>query len=382
MKILHAISGIDPSNGGPTFALLGLAGAQVQAGLSVQVVATWQREEGPAFAERFRERGVDVTMIGQASGKLSRHPQIQPVLDRLVPSVDVVHIHGLYEEIQVRACRTALRDGKPLVVTPHGLLDRYNMHGNGIAKRIYLRLRLWRSLHHASMIHVATEFEKRNVERLRLTAPCRVEPFGLDLAEFENLPPAGQFRSRFAETGDRQIVLYLGRIQKGKGLEILVPAMARLIASTGVAPTLVIAGPDEGYRATIERLIDTDDLKSHVLFTGMLHGRGRIEALVDADLLAAPSLHENFSMSVAEALAAGRAVVVSDQVGLADLVKTHGLGGVGRVDVDDIATQLARVLNAPDRSAMGERARRVMFSDYRWDRIGQHWVQHYASIAS
>jgi glycosyltransferase involved in cell wall biosynthesis len=52
------------------------------------------------------------------------------------------------------------------------------------------------------------------------------------------------------------------------------------------------------------------------------------------------------------------------------------------VDVDDIATQLARVLNAPDRSTMGERARRVMFSDYRWDRIGQHWVQHYASIAS
>ncbi|HMO25871.1 MAG TPA: glycosyltransferase, partial [Tepidisphaeraceae bacterium] len=296
-------------------------------------------------------------MVGPAWGKLSRHPDLRAALSQLTMSVDVVHVHALYEEIQVQACRAALRLQRPLVITPHGLLDRYNMRANGLAKRLYLWARLRRALNRASMIHVATEFERRNVERLGLGAPCRVEPFGLDLSEFEQLPSRGQFRRRYAALDDRPFVLYLGRIQKGKGLEILVPAMAQVIASARVAPMLVIAGPDEGYRATVERLIDTHELREHVLFTGMLHGRERIEALVDSELLAAPSLHENFSLSVAEALAAGRAVVVSDQVGLSDFVTAHLLGGVGRVDVDDIATHIAKVLDSPDRQHMGERAR-------------------------
>src|SRR5260221_118985 len=107
MRILHAISGIDPRNGGPTNALLGLAAAQVRAGLDVRVVATWQDADAHRSARRLEELTVGVRMIGPAHGKLSRHPQIVSVLEEELERADVLHVHALWEEIQHQACRAA-----------------------------------------------------------------------------------------------------------------------------------------------------------------------------------------------------------------------------------------------------------------------------------
>src|SRR5438132_519035 len=100
MKVLHAISGIDPRNGGPTNALIGLAAAQVRAGLDVGVISTWQEHDAFRSADRLKELGVAVRMVGQARGKLSRHPQLRAALEEQVQAADVVHIHAMWEQMQ------------------------------------------------------------------------------------------------------------------------------------------------------------------------------------------------------------------------------------------------------------------------------------------
>ena len=109
MRIVHAISGIDPQNGGPTSAIIGLASAQVRAGLDVRVVATWQFRDAFQSAEKLEALSVGVRMIGPARGKLSRHPDLAANLEEELKSAQVLHIHAVWEEIQHQAARAACR---------------------------------------------------------------------------------------------------------------------------------------------------------------------------------------------------------------------------------------------------------------------------------
>jgi glycosyltransferase involved in cell wall biosynthesis len=222
-------------------------------------------------------------------------------------------------------------------------------------------------LNRAAAIHCATEIERDHVRKLKLQPPIFVEPHGLDLSEFERLPEKGGFRAKYPALGDQPFVLFLGRIDRAKGLELLVPAMARMRVKT----PLVVVGPDwNNMRAWAEAEAARLGLTDRVIFTGMLRGRDKIAALVDAAVLALPSYHENFGIVVAEALAAGTPVVVSDQVYLHPDIKAAGLGGVVPMDVDALAGELDRWLwDDALRADAALRARPWAMERFNWDVI-------------
>jgi glycosyltransferase involved in cell wall biosynthesis len=283
VRVLHAISGIDPRNGGPTNALVGLAAAQVRAGLDVRVISTWQEDDAHRSAELLKRQGVRVRMVGRAYGKLSRHPELVPALEEELKGVDVLHVHAVWEEIQHQACRAAQRLHVPYVFTPHGMLDPWNMRKSRVMKQLYLALRMRRNLQRASLLHFTTQIERDWVARMHLSPPTLVESLGLDWSEFAQLPPRGRLRAKYPELGDAPVLLFLGRIHYGKGLELLIPALARMKRRDAM---IVVAGPDSGgYQATIEQLIAQHGVDGRVIFTGMIAGEAKLSALVDADLL-------------------------------------------------------------------------------------------------
>ena len=377
MRILHAISGIDPRNGGPTNALIGFASAQRRAGLDVRVISTWRERDAFRSAERLEALGVGVRMVGQAYGKLSRHPALEQNLVAEISTADVVHIHAMWEQMQYVAGRVAQRLNKPYVCTPHGMLDPWNMKKSRLAKQIFLALRMKKNLQNASLLHFTTTIEQQAVARFNLRPPSIVEPLGLDASEYADLPPAGEFRRRHAKLGDRPIILFLGRVHYGKGLELLIPALARM---QGRDAMLVVAGPDaDGYSATVNKLAPS--VLDRVLYTGMVAGREKLAALVDADLLCLPSYHENFGLAVIESLACGTPVVISDQVNLHPDVSAAGVGGVVRLEVDALAGELDRWLqDRALRDAAAARAPAFVRQRYDWNEIARRWVDHYAKL--
>ena len=135
MKILHVISGIDPSAGGTATALLSLAPAQARAGLDVSVVHTFEKPEAEA-AQSLRAQGVGVTSIGPAQWPLARHPDIVPKLRELIADADLVHTHGMWEEIHHQACSIARQRGVPYVMSPHGMLDPWSLSQSRWKKRL------------------------------------------------------------------------------------------------------------------------------------------------------------------------------------------------------------------------------------------------------
>lgn len=379
MRILHVISGLDPQNGGPTTALIGMAESQVKAGLDVTILATWKIRDGLPIAEALRSNGVQVIHIGPATGKLSRHPSLAAETDQAVAAADAVHIHGLFEEVQHQAARAAQRRHVPYLITPHGMLSPWNLARSRWAKRLYLFLRLRRNLDRAAAIHYTCDVERDLVAPLKIKAPPLVERLGLDLTEFRELPAPGTFRAKWPLLGQKPFVLFLGRIDYKKGLDILIPAFAA--AKLGDT-RLVIAGPDrDGYEPAVRAMVAQNGLQDRVHFTGMLHGRDRLEAYVDAALFALTSHQENFGITVIEAMACGCPVLISDQVNIHGEVTKCGGGEVIPVSVEMTGRQL-KIWMEDDarRSASGAGARSFAMNHFGWESIARAWARHYEAL--
>lgn len=380
MRVLHVISGVDSRAGGPAFAMAGLCKGQKQAGLDVAALATFRKGEWRDVADDLARSGVNVTLVGPVHGPLASHRHLPATLRAIIPSHDVVHVHGLWEDVQHQAARASRRLGKPYVVTPHGMLSHWSLRQKWLKKKLYMLVRLRRHLNGAAGVHYTSGAERDAAAALRLRPPAIVEPLGVDLTEFESLPAAGAFRARHRQLLGKPIVLFLGRIHPGKGLEYLVPAAGQAQARDFA---IVVIGPDsEGHQAVIQRQAEQWGVQDRVLFTGMLHGRDRIEALRDADLFALPSEHENFGIVVVEALAAGTPVIVSDGVALHEEVRTAGVGAVVPArDAEALARELDRWLaDGALRRGAAARARPFVWERFGWGKIAARWGEHYSRI--
>ena len=380
MHVLHIISSTDPRGGGPAAALVGMAVAQRDAGLAVTVCSTWAAGEDLSVADRFRECGINVELIGPCAGPLRRHPQMKEIIRRLIINADLVHIHALWEEIQHRAAQVAQQLNKPYIITPHGMLTPWSLAQKSLKKKLYMALRLNKNLRRASAIHYTTQTERQMSASVAGATPAIVESLGVDLSEFDQLPPKGAFRTKYPSIGDRPLIVFLGRIHPGKGLEYLVPAIAQL---ANTETMLAIVGPDsQGYRAEIEKRVAQNNLRDRIVFTGLLRGPDRVAALRDADLFCLPSDHENFGVAIVEALAAGTPVVISDQVNIKDEIRTAGVGGVVPTDADALAKEIDQWLaNPARREHAASRCRAFVADNYDWNTIARHWAEHYSRLA-
>lgn len=377
MRVLHAISGITRANGGPAIALAGLATAQVRAGLDTTIFSTWVDLPSEEIAAELRVKGVGVQLLGPCRNPMSRHPSLPTLLEEQIRAADIVHIHALWESVQHHAARLCRKLGKPYVITPHGMLDPWNMRTGSLKKRFYLALRLSGHLAHASAIHACSAIERSWLERLRLKPPVFVEPLGIDPCEFQTLPPPGTFSTRYPQLRDRPYVIFLGRIHQGKGWEYLIPAMARVQPASAMA---VIAGPDSsGFRQRAEALAHQCGVADRILFTGALYGVDRLAALRDAELFVLPSCHENFSVASLEALACGTPAIVSDQVGMGDEITHAKVGQVVPLHSGDLSGVISNWLSRRgQRQAVSAAARQLALSRFSWKGIALRWADHYS----
>ncbi|MFW6059910.1 MAG: glycosyltransferase, partial [Phycisphaeraceae bacterium] len=352
MRVVHVTSGIDPLGGGTATALLGLATALAQHGAAVSIVTTHTAGADLRAVDQLQNAGITVHAVGPVHGPRGRHADLAPTLRRAIDEADVVHIHALWEQIQHEAARLAHARGAAYVISPHGMLDPWSLRQRRWKKQLYLALRLRRHLNRAAALHFTSTAEAQTRQRLALTPPAIVEPNGIDLAAFDTLPRTGAFRQQHHIPPDRPLLLFLSRLHYKKGLDLLLPALARLDAPDRQAPMLALAGPVEpAYRRRLDAEIAKYQLQARVIFTGMLHDETKLAALVDADLFVLPSYHENFGIAVIEALAAGTPVVISDQVSIHGPIVEAGVGEAVPTAVEPLAATLSRWLADDQRRA-------------------------------
>ncbi|MEO6437148.1 MAG: glycosyltransferase, partial [Tepidisphaeraceae bacterium] len=159
-RVLHVIPGVDARSGGPAMAMAGLCKAQRDAGLEVTALATWRAGDGRDIADDLGHHGVPVTLVGPARGPLASHRHLSATLRATVAGADIVHAHGLWEDVQHHAARIARSLGRPYVITPHGMLTPWSLGQKRLKKFIYLALRLRKTLNRAAALHYTSEHER------------------------------------------------------------------------------------------------------------------------------------------------------------------------------------------------------------------------------
>lgn len=379
MNILHVISSLDARAGGPPAALRGLALAQKIHGLGISVATTHRADQEAAFEEELKDAGITIHSVGPVHSKLGTHPNLRRTLAKAISETDILHIHGIWEDIQHKAAVEARKQGRPYIISPHGMLDPWSLNQRAMKKKLYLAWRMRRDLNCADGIHCCSRIERDLIRPLELKPPTIVEPNGLDLNEFNPLPEPGRFRSRYPEIAGRRIVLFLSRLHYKKGLDLLIPAFAQAEVPDTV---LVLAGPCEAsYRQKLDRIAKEANIKDNILFAGMQHGPERIEAFVDANIFALPSYQENFGIVVTESLASGTPVLISDQVNIWPDIDDAGVGLICETNITSITNTLKSAL-ANEPIASSDRCREVAANHYDWRMIAKRWSETLEKVAA
>jgi glycosyltransferase involved in cell wall biosynthesis len=301
--ILHVIENLRETHGGPTFAAIGLAVEQAARDKAVAIVC----REGPSTEEMRRllqgpagRRPVPLEVIA--------NPDIATMtatLARLAPQI--IHVHGVWDRIIRAAVSSAHQQRIPWVVTSHGMLHPVALAKRRLAKWAYLRLwcRVVRDARHVMVLNG----EERTFVAEHLHRPCSIVPAGVEVAA--DFPaPTGDFRRSLPALGDRPFVMFLGRLDRIKGIDRLLDAYA-LAVRGGLGMDLVIAGPEFGEGESVRARIRHLGLERSVHLPGALWGRRKLDALAECAIYAHRPRYEGYGLAVVEAMAAGRPVVTT-----------------------------------------------------------------------
>lgn len=226
----------------------------------------------------------------------------------LVRAADGVHVHGLWEMSTAVASRRARREGRPYVLSAHGMLEPWALANKGLKKKIYASLLERAHVREATCLHALTAAEADQYRGFGARGPIAVVPNAVEIPASRS---AELFLSAFPDLQGRRLVLFLGRLHPKKGLDLLAGAWLRIGREYPEA-VLVLAGPDsEGTRAKLDVLLGSEMAAGRVVFAGMLSGPMKWSALAAAECFVLPSFSEGLSMSVLEAMGAGVPVLLT-----------------------------------------------------------------------
>ena len=170
--------------------------------------------------------------------------------------------------------------------------------------------------------------------------------------------------------------VFVGRLHAIKRLDLLIDAFAR-VAAVSPEARLVIAGPDEqGLRASLEA---RHPLGARVTWLGAVDAARRDAVLAQARALVLCSDSESFGMAVVEAMAAGRAVIVTRTCGWNDLER-RGAGLLVDQTPAAIADAMQRLLDVRAAAEMGVKGRRWVEEAFTWDAVAGRFIETYSTL--
>jgi len=279
---------------------------------------------------------------------------------------NIIHLHGYRHSLNVLTHHYAKKYDVPYVLKAGGSLPRITEH-KGL-KRLFDILFGYDLLRDAEKTIARNE---REFEQYRIMGvnedKIEILPVGINLTEYDNLPEKGAFRRKYLLGENEKLILYLGRIHRIKGLDLLVKAFAGLLKEFDNA-RLVIVGPDDGFLSTLKNLVQDLKIGDKVLFTGLLYERDKLEAYVDADVYVLPSMYETFPSTVLEAWACGTPVITTDRCGIADIVSKVGF--VVKYDIEQIQNAIFEILSDDKlRKKFGAKGLKLVEEEFSWNTV-------------
>jgi glycosyltransferase involved in cell wall biosynthesis len=387
VKVLSVTPALDPEMGGPSTTSVNAAIAERRAGLEPTIVfagdARSVTSTAPARA-RLDAAGVQVLMFPRARGVsrsvvsrwgISR--QMSVWLLRNTRRYDVVHVHYVWAWSTLIAAIAGARARRPVVMTPHESLTRFNIERRSGSDNSKARLRTQAKLcmrtflmRYIDLIAMTSDLE--HADSVRPTERAVVIPYPVVV----NPPQEPATEPQFPPL----VVGYIGRLHPKKNVEVLL----RAVAALGISANVIVCGDgDPAYRAQLHELVDELSLTARVEWRGHVDAAGRANLFAESHVVAMPSTYESFGMAAAEAMAAGVPVIVSRTTGVAPVVEKYECGKLVEAgEVDELRAALADIAGDP---SWRRRARinslRAAWATYSYDSYGRKMAAIYDELA-
>jgi glycosyltransferase involved in cell wall biosynthesis len=373
MRILRIVRSVEDVGGGPINWVLNSSKLLSGMGHTVEVVTL--DAPGKICYEDFPFK---IYAMGQAFGKYGYAPKYVSWLKKHASDYDVILIHGLWQYSGFGAWLALRNTGMPYYVQTHGMLAPWfkkNFPLKHIKKMLYWLLAEHRVLRDAKSVFFTSEEERVSARNQFWPYRFRqkVINYGTSLPPQDKANKKNVFLNKFPELRDKELILFLGRIHPKKGCDILIEAFCHA-AINRRALHLVMAGPDEiGWRNKLEKMTAKAGMSERVTWTGMLSGDLKWGAFYAADAFILPSHHENFGIAVAEALACGSAVLISDKVNTWKEIESDGAGIVAPDDKAGTEKLLDKwiCLSDNEKAAMRDSAKRCFLQRFEIDKATQ-----------
>lgn len=312
MKILRAITTLDPEAGGPIEFVRQTNKILSKEGHIVDVVTLDDPQVNWAS---------EVIPLGPGRTHYKYSSRYIPWLRSHVNDYDAILVHGIWQYTSFGVWR-ALRNAEvPYFVFTHGMLDpwfKYEHPLKHLKKWIFWPWSDYRVLRDAARVFFTTEEERERARDSFWLYKCneQVVRYGTKGPEGDPQTQIEAFFKKFPVLSDKKIFLFMGRLHRKKGCDLLLKAFD-LVSERDNSLHLVIAGPDQGgLKRELENIAAKLDIGQKVTWTGMLENDQKWGALRASEIFVLPSHQENFGLVVAEALSCGTPVITTKKVNI------------------------------------------------------------------
>lgn len=361
MKILQIIPYFSPKFGGPIRSVTLLSQELAKRGHEVTII-TSDLDFDPDFAESVKQHSVEILPFRTIAniGLFIYTPSMKVWLDQNISRYNIVHLHE-YRSYQNSLVMKAANDNKiPTLLQARGSVLPF--FKKIALKRLYDFVWGRDILVNASKIIALCEAEAAQYCAMGVPADkIVIIPNGIDISQFSKLPTKGNFRHKYNIRDDDIIVLFLGRLHKIKGIDLLIDAYAELVKENSDF-TLVISGPDDDTMSGLKEQIKCLNLPKDPIFTGPLYDQDKLAAYADADVYVLPSRYETFPNTVLEAWACGLPVIVSTGCLIADVVGQAG--SVCECTTKELKQAISQTINDDDKRIQNINAGLYLVSDH------------------
>ena len=296
----------------------------------------------------------------------------------------ILHIHSWWNMVAILAAGLAKLLGVPTIISPRGMITDYTLSFRNTVVKFLIHNLLGKRLLKNAHLHATTAMEANHIMRFIANTNISVIPNLLTLHAEDICSKTAYGLNRVDPSWNtmelpalnRHLnILFLSRIDRKKGLETLLRALASLKFSW----SLTVAGSGAAsYVRYLKQMSGMLKISRNVNWIGQVGNEAKSQLMFNHDLLVLPSSNENFGNVVLESLLVGTPVLISDHVGLASYVKTADLGWICPAESAVIAQTLSEIsLDISKRMKIRNSAPNRIRRDFNTETIINQYVKMY-----
>ena len=384
MKILQVCQSFYPcfASGGVVRVVYEISKELVERGNEVTVYTTDGCRE--AIGDNKKPKEIDgvivyyfknISKVLKSKLKITNPYYIPWIARKEIKNFDIIHIHEPRTILAVFISHYARKYNVPYIVQAHGSIMPFFQ--KILLKKIFDKIWGYNILRDAVRVIAGTNEESMQYMEMGVKEnKIEIISNAVDYRQFENIPQ-GIFRQKYGIDQNDKIILYLGRINKIKGIDLLLNSFKQLSNQFNNVK-LVLIGPDDGFLSEVKMLMD-DIGEERTIYTGLVSEKTKLEAYVDADIYVLPSIKDNFPISVLEALASSTPVIVTRGCLIASIIEEVGV--VVDHDVESLNQAIRDLLSNKElRFYLGEKGRNLIESKFTYKKVGVQFEELYEKI--